>query len=49
MTPGKFNWFLHAMLFLQTKHVLKKQEEKTSTADDGEVDVDADADVDVDM
>jgi hypothetical protein len=28
MSPGKFNWFLHSMLFLQTQHVLKKQKEK---------------------
>ncbi|KAF8800504.1 hypothetical protein BYT27DRAFT_7262903 [Phlegmacium glaucopus] len=26
MTPGKFNWFLHTMLFLQTQYVLNKQE-----------------------
>jgi hypothetical protein len=43
MTPGKFNWFLHSMLFLQTQHVLKKQEEKLDddeSGSDSEVDVD---------
>ena len=35
MTPGKFNWFLHAMLLLQIQHVIKKQKEKDSTADNG--------------
>ena len=25
MTPGNFNWFLHAMLFYHTKYVLQKQ------------------------
>ena len=28
MTPGKFNWFLHTMLFLQTKYVLNKEKGK---------------------
>jgi hypothetical protein len=28
MTANNFNWFLHTMLFLHTKHVLKKQLEK---------------------
>jgi hypothetical protein len=50
MTPGKFNWFLHSMLFLQTQHVLKKQKEKISedheSHDDGD---DDDGDVDIDM
>jgi len=25
MTPGNFNWFLHAMLYYHTKYVLQKQ------------------------
>ena len=25
MTPGNFNWFLHAILYYHTKHVLRKQ------------------------
>jgi hypothetical protein len=49
MTPGKFNWFLHVMLFLQTQHVLKKQEEKTADDDESGSDSDVDVDVDVDM
>ena len=28
MTPGNFNWFLHAMLYYHTKHVLRKQQLK---------------------
>ncbi|KAF8960400.1 hypothetical protein BDZ97DRAFT_1665830 [Flammula alnicola] len=28
MTPGNFNWFLHAMLFYHTKYVLRKQKLK---------------------
>jgi hypothetical protein len=41
MTPGKFNWLLHTMLFLQTQYVLKKQKEKISTTtDDDESDGD---------
>ena len=45
MSPGKFNWFLHAMLFLQTQHVLKKQKENLEDHESGD---DGD-DVDVDM
>ena len=25
MTPGNFNWFLHAMLFYHTRYVIRKQ------------------------
>jgi hypothetical protein len=45
MTPGKFNWFLHAMLFLQTENVIKKQKEELedhegeSDGDDGDVEM----------
>ena len=28
MTPGNFNWFLHAMLYYHTKYVLRKQQIK---------------------
>lgn len=28
MTPGNFNWFLHAMLFYHTKYVLHRQKLK---------------------
>ncbi len=28
MTISNFNWFLHTMLFLHTKHVLKRAEKK---------------------
>jgi hypothetical protein len=47
MSPGKFNWFLHAMLFLQTQHVLKKQEEKLSSPDDDGSDSEVDVDVEL--
>jgi len=41
MTPGKFNWFLHTMLFLQTQYVLDKEKGKASAVvedieDDGD-------------
>ena len=50
MTPGKFNWFLHSMLSLQTQHVLKKQKEKALTPEDHEDGSDNDnVDVDVNM
>jgi hypothetical protein len=32
MTPGKFDWFLHTMLFLQTQYVLDKEKEKALSA-----------------
>jgi len=36
MTPGNFNWFLHAMLFYHTKYVLRKQKfEKQNQIEDG--------------
>ena len=28
MTPGNFNWFLHAMLFYHTKHIIAQQKRK---------------------
>ena len=34
MSPGKFNWFLHTMLFLQTQYVLKKGKGKESLGED---------------
>ena len=45
MTPGNFNWLLHTMLFLQTQHVLKKQDDKASAADDDENSNDSEVDV----
>jgi hypothetical protein len=40
MTPGKFDWFLHTMLFLQTKYVLSKEKGKETIAlEDVEEDV----------
>ena len=38
MTPGNFNWFLHAMLFYHTKYVIRKQTIKKQS---GEQDEDA--------
>jgi len=31
MKPGNFNWFLHAMLFYHTKHVIAQQERKAKS------------------
>ena len=42
MTPGKFDWFLHTMLFLQTQYVLKKGIDKASAALDDVEDVEED-------
>ncbi len=37
MTPGNFNWFLHAMLYYHTKYVLRKQQmKKQQKESDGE-------------
>ena len=51
MTPGNFNWFLHAMLYYHTKHVLRKQnikqkmEENVDISDsDGEIEGSEEAD-----
>ena len=31
MKPGNFNWFLHAMLFYHTKHVITRQKRKAKS------------------
>jgi hypothetical protein len=36
MTPGNFNWFLHAMLFYHTKYVLRKQQMKKQEEEEEE-------------
>ena len=42
MTPSKFNWLIHAMLFYHTNHVIKQQkikerkEEAANLDDDNE-------------
>ena len=38
MKPGNFNWFLHAMLFYHTKHVLYQQEKKAKSQKNNEDD-----------
>jgi hypothetical protein len=35
MTPGNFNWFLHAMLYYHTQHVLRKQDLQKEKAQRG--------------
>ena len=53
MTPGNFNWFLHAMLYYHTKHVLRKQDIKqkmdknndTSESDSNSQDTDEENDM----
>lgn len=48
MTPGNFNWFLHAMLFYHTKYVIRKQtiKKQTEEQDDEEEDLGLDEDND---
>ena len=36
MTPGNFNWFLHAMLFYHTRLVIEKHNKKTSGVEEEE-------------
>ena len=36
MKPGNFNWFLHAMLFYHTKHVIIRQKQKTKSQENNE-------------
>ncbi|KAF8954408.1 hypothetical protein BDZ97DRAFT_1908247 [Flammula alnicola] len=38
MTPGNFNWFLHAMLFYHTKHVITQQKQKAKSQNDSDDD-----------
>jgi hypothetical protein len=45
MTPNKFNWFLHSMLFYHTRYVLMKQE-KAKNKDGNDDDDDDDEDDD---
>ena len=45
MTAGNFNWFLHSMLFYHTRHVIAKQEEKASRANNNDGDGDGDDDM----
>ena len=45
MTSGNFNWFLHSMLFYHTRHVIAKQEEKASRANNSDSDSDSDDDM----
>jgi hypothetical protein len=46
MKPGNFNWFLHAMLFCHTKHVLTQQKRKAKSQEinDGDDDLGLDED-----
>jgi len=36
MTPGNFNWFLHAMLFYHTRFVLERQKHKKQGTDNND-------------
>ena len=47
MTPGNFNWFLHAMLFYHTKYVIRKQMKKRQS-DEQEEEEDMGLDEDID-
>ncbi|KAF8874500.1 hypothetical protein CPB84DRAFT_1690093, partial [Gymnopilus junonius] len=46
MTPGNFNWFLHAMLFYHTKYVLQKQKFKKQNQTEDEAEEDENLDLD---
>jgi hypothetical protein len=37
MTPGNFNWFIHAMLFHHTKQVIKKKNQKANKNEEDEL------------
>ena len=45
MKPGNFNWFLHAMLFYHTKHVITQQKRKAKSQ---KINDDADDDLGLD-
>jgi len=47
MTPGNFNWFLHAMLFYHTKSVIKQQQRKRKNQEEDNNDMGLDEDADV--
>jgi hypothetical protein len=55
MTISNFNWLLHVMLFLHTKHIIQKQQEKEEKAkgfaviDSEDEDEDDITDIDVDI
>lgn len=48
MTPGNFNWFLHAMLFYHTMYVIRKQNIKKERKQQNRVDEDEDEDLGID-
>lgn len=37
MTIDNFNWFIHVMLFLHTKHVIRKQELRENQVEIAEI------------
>ena len=46
MTSGNFNWFLHAMLFYHTKHVISQQKQKAKAEKDNNGDDEEDLGLD---
>jgi hypothetical protein len=40
MTPGNFDWFIHAMLFYHTKQVLKRKDQKATKGKQNETEED---------
>ena len=48
MTPGNFNWFLHAMLFYYTKYVIRKQTIKNQPDEQDEEEEDLGLDEEID-
>ena len=48
MTPSNFNWFLHAILFYHTRHVIEQQNIKKTSGIEEEKDDEEDTDDNVD-
>jgi hypothetical protein len=40
MTPNNFKWYLHALLFIHTQRVIKRQMEKAEDDEDDEEGID---------
>jgi hypothetical protein len=40
MTPNNFKWYLHALLFIHTQRVIKRQMEKAEDDDDDDEGID---------
>jgi hypothetical protein len=45
MTPNNFKWYLHALLFIHTQQVIKRQMNKVENEDDEDEDDDEGIDI----